>query len=413
MRYARCWPVSAFELRIRPGRKASDMILALGRRSAVWAAAVLLLPLRAGAISPESDKLILEGLSAAYSMDFDRAVARFSEVDRAEPDNPAGPFFLASLHWLEYSQNADVPGTVDALEPRFNAIMDRAMTRADKMYDKNPRDPEANFYLGATYGMKGRWLLLKRKWVRAARYGYKGYKYFKRTIELDPEYYDAYLGMGMYDYYSDTLPTILKFAAGMIVRGDKKRGLRYIETTLERGHYSVTEAKLFLIGILTAYEKRPGQALKIVQELRREKPENLFFVLLEVAARIDDKDWVGAAAFGEFLVPRVREVAYAQPHVSLFELYLAEAYMGAKDYARAISTLDRCIDQAPEPRKATVTHCHLRRAQAYDLVGRRDDALRDYKFVKERPDFFDSQDKAKRGLRSPVTYEDVLRQIQE
>ncbi|MFA6003682.1 MAG: hypothetical protein WC881_06405 [Elusimicrobiota bacterium] len=383
-------------------------------RLRIWLlAAALQAPLSARAISPESDKLILEGLSAAYSMDFERAAARFLEVDRNEPAHPAGPFFLASLHWLEYSQNADVPGTVDALEPRFNEIMDQALARAKKMYDQNHKDPEANFYMGATYGMKGRWLMLKRKWIRAARFGYKGYKYFKRTVELDPEYYDAYLGMGMYDYYSDTLPTILKFAAGLIVRGDKRRGLRYIETTLERGHYSVTEAKLFLIGILTAYEKRPAQALKIVQELRLEKPENLFFVLLEVAVRIDAKDWVGAMAFGEFLAPRARAAAYAQPHASLFDLYLAEAYLGAQDYARAVSTLNRCIDQAPEPRKATVTHCHLRRAQAYDLLGRREDARKEYAFVKDRPDFFDSQDKAKRGLKSPAAYEDVLNQIQE
>lgn len=367
----------------------------------------------ARAIQPETDKLILQGLDAAYSLDFERAASLFSDAGRLEPAHPAGPFFLASLQWLEYSQNADVPGTVDALEPKFNKIMDQALDRAQKMYDKNHNDPEANFYLGACYGMKGRWYLLKYKWVRAANLGFKGYKFLKRTVELDPEYCDAYLGMGMYDYYSDTLPTIVKFVASLIVRGDKKRGLRYIETTLTKGHYSVTEAKIFLVGILSAYEKQPEKALEIILDLRRQKPENLFFVLMEVGTRINAQDWNGATAFGEFLAPRVRELAHTKPHASLFDLYLGEAYLGAGDYPKAVDTFNRCIETAPEPRKATVTHCHLRRAQALDLLGRRTEALHDYTFVRERPDFFDSQKKAKRGLKAAATRENVLNSLQQ
>lgn len=374
---------------------------------AAWA------PRPALALSAETDKLVLQGLDAAYSLDFELASSLFDQASKAEPDHPVGPFFMASLQWLLFSQNADVPGSIESLEPKFNKLMDECFNRARKMYEKNPKDPEANFYLGAAYGMKGRWLLLRRKWIRAARYGYKGYKFLNKTIELDPERYDAYLGLGMYDYYSDTLPAILKFAANLIARGDKQRGLRYIDMTLQKGHYSVTEAKLFLAGVYAAYEKQPDKALKIVQDLRMEKPDNLFFVLMEVIVRIDAKDWLGAIAFGEMLAPRVRVLAYAKPHVSLFDLYLADAYLGAKDYPRALEILNRCIEAAPEPKKATVTFCHLRRAQAYDLLERREEALADYGAVRQRPDFFDSRDKAKKGLKDPVTYEELVSQLLE
>ena len=367
----------------------------------------------AQALSPDADKMVLQGLSAAYGFDLNGAASFFSEADRLEPQHPVGPFFLASLKWLEYSQNIDVPGTEEALEPQFNQLMEQALSRAHKMYAKNHKDPEANFYLGAIYGMRGRWFLLKRKWIRAAHYGFKGYKFLKKTVELDPNYYDAYLGMGMYDYYSDTLPSIMKFAANLIVRGDKARGLRYATMTLDKGHYSNVEAKLFLIGVLNAYEHQPERGLTLVEEMRLERPDNLFFVLMEVATRIDMKDWCGAIAFGEYLSQRIQDVAYARPHESVFALYLAEAYLGAKDYSRALATCTACIDQAPEPRKATVTYCHLRRAQAYDLIGRRDAAVADYAFVKGRPDYFDSQDKAKSGLKSPVAYAEVVKQLLE
>jgi tetratricopeptide (TPR) repeat protein len=373
----------------------------------------LLFSTTAWAISAQADRKILEGLETAYDLDFLRAATLFREADRLEPEHPAAPFFLASLCWFEFSQNADVPGTIDALEPQFNELMGEAFARAWRIYKRNRKDPEANFYLGAAYGMKGRWQLLKRQWIRAAANGYKGYKYLRRAVELDPQFYDAYLGLGMYDYYSDTLPRVLKLASMLIVRGDKKRGLRFVQLTTEKGHYSVMEAKLFLAGVYAGYEHEPQKALGIIHELRRERPDNLFLSSMEVLIRIDAKDWDGAIALAENLLPRVIEVPYARPHISLFRLYLGEAYLGAREYEKAIEIFKTCIEQALEARKASVTFCYLRRAQAYDLLGRREDALRDYRVVQARPDFFDSEQKGRRGLRSPRSYEQVLAELFE
>jgi len=367
----------------------------------------------AWAIRPETDRLILQGLDAAYGFDFERAASLFSKADQAEPDHPAGPFFLASLKWLEFSQNADIPGSLKALEPQFNRLLEETFERSRRMREKSPEDPEAFFYLGGAYGMRGRWQLLKRQWIRAASSGYKGYRQLKKAVELDPSFYDAYLGLGMYDYYAAKLPAVIKLAALLVARGDKERGLSHVLLAIEKGHYSVTEAKLFLVGIYTGYEKQPQKALQIIQELRRQKPENLFFTFMEVVARIDSQDWMGAIAYGEELLPKAREASYTRPQLSLIELYLGEAYLGAKDYEKAVETFTRCIEQAPEPRKATVTYCYLRRAQALDLLGRREEALRDYRLAEERPDFFDSQDKARKGLKREATHDEVLRQLLE
>lgn len=377
------------------------------------ALAILLTAAPARALAPEADALVLQGLDAAYSLDLERAAALFTAVSTREPEHPVGPFFLASLKWLEFSQNADLPGAGEALAPQFEALLGECFARAWALREKAPDDPEADFYLGAAYGMKGRWLMLERKWIRAAHAGYKGYKLLKRTVALDPEYYDAYLGLGMYDYYSDTLPAVLRFAAGLIARGDRQRGLRYVELTRRKGHYSVTEAKLFLAGVYAAYEKRPAEALAIVAELRQEKPDNVYFGLMEVIVRLNAKDWAEAAAAGEALAPRIRAVPAARDQVSLFELYLGEAYLGGRENGKAIETLDRCVAQAPEPRRATVTFCLLRRAQAYDLAGRRAEALADYRAVRERPDYFDSRGKARKGLSRPVGYEEYVAQLLE
>ena len=48
---------------------------------------------------------------------------------------------------------------------------------------------------------------------------------------------------------------------------------------------------------------------------------------------------------------------------------------------------------------ALVTMAHLYAGRAFDLVGKRDDALAHYKQVLSRPDIYDAHDGAKKGIR--------------
>ena len=365
------------------------------------------------AVSQDVDRKIAEGLAAGYAFDFEASSAAFSEVDRLEPDNPAGPFFLASLTWFEFTLNLDAPGADGELGPRFDAFIDEALRRARVLRGKDDNDAQASFFLGAAYGMRGRWKITKRQWVRAASDGWKAYKELKRAVALDPACYDAYLGLGMYDYYSDTLPSVLKIASKLIVRGDKKRGLRYIEAAAANGRYSAIEARLFLAGIYNLYEKAPEKALEVVGELRQDHPDNLFFLYMEASARIRARDWTGAVALGERLAARGREVSFTAPYVSLFDRALAEAYLGGRDYPNALRAAQACVLRAPEPESWNVTYCRLRRAQALDLLGRRGDAVEDYAAVRRRPDYWDSRRKARRGLAGPATEAIVLEELLE
>jgi tetratricopeptide (TPR) repeat protein len=371
------------------------------------------LSLSARALPPDGEALVFKGLDAMYSFDFEHAQAAFDELAEKYPEHPAGPFFQSGQYWVQFSQNADLPGTGPSLEPNFNKYMDEAIDRAKHLLKKNSKDAEAEFFLGSAYGMRGRWQILKRQWLRSALNGYKGYKHLHACLEDDPAFYDANLGLGMYDYYADKLPKVLKLASIVVAPGDAARGLQEVQQAIDKGHFSVTEAKLFLVALYTGYEHTPAKAFPIIEELRREKPENPFFAFMEVIARIDDKDWMGAIAFGEMLQPRFHEVSYAKAQSSLFDLYLASAYIGNKDYEKALDVLNRCIEAAPDARKAAVSYCHLRRAQVEDMLGRRDKAMDDYRTVTKREDYWDSQEKARGGMKHPATYETVVQQLLE
>jgi len=381
-------------------------------REAFLGAALLFLSPGSGlALGPDADRSVMAGLEAGYALDFAASSAAFAAADRLAPEHPAGPFFLASLVWLELSLNVDEPGTLERLEPEFDLLMGEAFRRAQALIDKEPRAAEGYFYRGAAYGMRGRWKIVKRQWIRAAADGWNGYRDLETAVRLDPEYYDAYLGLGMYDYYADTMPAILKFASSLIVSGDKKRGLRFVNIAVQHGHFSAMEAQLFLAGIYTTYEKEPDRALEIIRDLRLTRPANLFLLYMEVAARVRAKDWPGAVACAEELSARARQAPEGRPYTALFDLYLADAYLGSGDFAKARDAASRCAADAADARRASVTFCLLRRAQAHDLRRERREALADYSAVQARPPFWSSREHAARGLKRPATYDAVVEEL--
>jgi len=55
-----------------------------------------------------------------------------------------------------------------------------------------------------------------------------------------------------------------------------------------------------------------------------------------------------------------------------------------------------------------VTMAHLYAARAYDLAGKREDALAQYREVLTRPDIYAAHDEAKKGLAKPYKAESAL-----
>jgi hypothetical protein len=56
-----------------------------------------------------------------------------------------------------------------------------------------------------------------------------------------------------------------------------------------------------------------------------------------------------------------------------------------------------------------ITMAHLYAARAYDVAGKRDEAVTEYKEVLARPDVYDAHDEAKKGLKEKYKAEQLVR----
>jgi tetratricopeptide (TPR) repeat protein len=182
-----------------------------------------------------------------------------------------------------------------ALEPEsrfrdvtFERTVGEAIDAAAEWTVREPQRAEAWFYLGAAYGTRVQWRVLREERLAAARDGKRIKEALERALALDPEMHDAAFGLGLYRYYADIAPAALKFLRWLLLlpAGDRKGGLRQIDDARERGALVRGEADYQLHLIYLWYEHRPKDALAIVRDLQRRYPGNALFWLIE--AEIED-----------------------------------------------------------------------------------------------------------------------------
>ncbi|HID38369.1 MAG TPA: hypothetical protein EYP36_02500 [Calditrichaeota bacterium] len=149
---------------------------------------------------------IQRGVNLTLNMRFEKAIALFDSIIQEYPQDPAGYFLKSAVYFWMYTQDvrmADV-GTL------FETISKTGIEVAENRLDENENDLDAKFYLGAIYGNLGRYYIMNSSWIKAYWYGSEGKDLLKEIIESNPEYYNAYLGLGIYHYYADILPGVIK-----------------------------------------------------------------------------------------------------------------------------------------------------------------------------------------------------------
>jgi tetratricopeptide (TPR) repeat protein len=381
--------------------------------------------------SSSLEQLHKKGAEALLNLDYSDAREKFKEMSRLYPDDPAGPQMLATTLWLEtlnqarrlqaaiYSTQSFYAGPEDKPDPGvvrdFRDLTRQATQLAKAKLRRNPRDPQTLYAIGATESLKAAFAAtVERRFMAALRSGSSGVETQGQVLKLDPSFRDAELTIGMYDYIVGTLPLPVRMLASIAgARGSKKRGIQTLERVAKEGQWTREEAKILLIAIYKK-EKRFPDALALSRELQEKYPRNYLFrletadalVSQAVVARQAGKTKEADALEGEALstfetmlhdraaqgaAPRALDLIHFRYGESL--LLIGQTQRAAREFLAAT------IVNGAEA--GTVSRAHLRAAQAFDLAGKRNEALAQYRVVLSRPSVYDSYDQARRGQKEP------------
>src|SRR5262249_16941566 len=139
---------------------------------------------------------------------------------------------------------------------------------------------------------------IRKEWLRAYWHGRKAISITRRAVKIDPDYSDAYLGVGMYDYYSDLYPRVVGVLAKLVLGGDRLRGIKTLRMVAEKGRFSASVAKILLVEIYSEDPfgaKDSHEAMRYTEDLRAKYPGSAMMHGAQLAA------WYYAKRFHETL----------------------------------------------------------------------------------------------------------------
>jgi hypothetical protein len=232
-----------------------------------------------------------QAIDLMYQGKMDQAIALARKLEAARPEHPLGYLIEADILWWNiyckwserkyntidawsHTRPADADDNAElALADKVSRLAEAGIAKSDTA--------EMELYAGLGYASRARLLGLRYEKTPVARAGVEARKHLLRCLELDPGMADAYLGLGLYNYYVDTLSAlakILRFFMG-IPGGDKREGLRQLEIASNRGQLTQLEARFNMAKNLRNYDFDYARAQQSSAELVAKYPGNCIFLL--------------------------------------------------------------------------------------------------------------------------------------
>ena len=379
--------------------------------------------------SSQLDTLRAEGYDALYNLDYDGARRRFAEVARLFPDHPAGPQCLAATVWLQQLNqswrlkaslynNEAYSGNKERIDRKlleeFREATRRAKALSEARLRQNPSDTEALYFLGAVEGLESAFAAgVERRFMAALRSGSRSVDRHREVLKRSPDYRDAELTIGLYNYVVGSLPIGVKLVAGtMGYKGSRKRGLETLERVAKEGKWARDVARVLLVDLYKR-EKRWNDAANVASELSTRYPRNYLFklqiadALSEQIAHTSEKRIATTSISAEQQrvfdifedLLRDRSVSSTAGTSDVIHYRYGETLLAVGQNERALKEFLVVARRSSEAGLANISR--LRAAHALDLAGKRREALDEYRAVLSAPDIYNSHDLAKRGLREP------------
>jgi tetratricopeptide (TPR) repeat protein len=223
-------------------------------------AVMTVLALPAAPVAAQTSPLV-ESYHHLYAGRPEQAASEFNRL-RQEDSQSLPPWFgalFATMMQLEYDES---------LATDFERSIDAFIDHAGARHQRSADDTEALFYLAQAHLLRGsyRFNFDKGMWG-AARDAARSKSLAETYIKRHPEHGDAYLALGLYNYFVDIAPNFVKVLRVLLFlpAGDRARGLRELERAAREGSTFAPFAETALAEIYGSLESRPRDAISIVE----------------------------------------------------------------------------------------------------------------------------------------------------
>lgn len=393
-------------------RKAAVSLLLLFLASVAQAAGIHTNPLN-------RDPLVVEAYQHFYDLDFPGAVDRLTRFHVQHPSDPEATALLLNAVIFEELYRLDLLDTTfyandgfltgkhatqedPKARDRIFALSDEAIREADWRLSRNPNDVDALFARGWTRSLRCAYMaMVERAFGQGFRSATKAKDDEMKVLQIDPDYVDAKLVVGVYEYVVGALPWPFKLLVGFAgVTGSKSRGLEMLYDDGNRGVITNVEART-VIALFLRREGRYKEAIQVIRTLESQYPHDYLFRLEEANLRKDAGEGMGAAdAYRWILVDNAEPNYFAQARLELTYFGLGDALRGQRHAGEAAQAYEQAA-QAHNVGTELKIRSLLAAGECRDLNGERQRAVADYQAVIAAGPETSRADTARKRLQTP------------
>lgn len=365
------------------------------------------------------DPLVHEAYVHFYNLDYPGAVERFQRFHEMHPGDPQPTALLLNAVLFQELYRLDLLDTTfyandgfligrhateedPKTRDRILGLADEAIHEADWRLGKNPNDIDALYTRGWVRSLKCTYLaMVERGFGAGFRLATKAKDDEVRVLQLDPDYVDAKLVVGVYEYVVGALPWPFKLMIGFAgITGSKSRGLEMLHDDGERGATTSVEART-TIALFLRREGRYKEAIEVVRGLENQYPHDYLFCLEEANLRKDDGEGMRAVdSYREILTKNGKPGYFAEARLELTYFGLGDGLRGQRHFGESAKAYEQAAsakDVGPELKIRSL----LAAGEARDLNGERALAVKDYQAAIDAGPSTSRADTARKHLHSP------------
>ena len=349
-------------------------------------------------IDDATDAPLRAGFHELYDLDFEKARAAFDSIQDKAEEHPLVALGAATVPWWRMS--VDVTEGDPAESRLFLEAANRCIKFSIAKIKSGDSTGEAHLTLGSIYALLARWEAANRHWMAVYHYEKKARVSLKKALETNPGAVDANMALGIFDYTLSTLPKVVRVFSGAHGTENPSQGLRELKIAADNGIYLRMPATFFLVSTYSEDLKEPFTSVDILSQLRLEYPRSPFVDLMMFTALYNENCPVEMSVEAGDYAARVESGFYRPEFAAQADFFRALILFKSQDWLEAQKKFDIAVEEAYKnsPFKIWAT---LYEGYALDILGRREEALVNYRLVLHERPRWKSHEYAEKRMKRP------------
>ncbi|MFO8061330.1 MAG: tetratricopeptide repeat protein [bacterium] len=229
-----------------------------------------------------------EVLDSLYSGNYQYALNATDSIITEYPDSPAGHYLKVGIY-SAYMSDFETDTLKDSLMEYAERILEYS---GDSAYD--------NFFKASALFQLSSFRAMQEDYIGALRYSKRSADFFNKTLRQDSTLYDAYLGQGIINYFTN------KFRSRLPFFRSPDNGIADIRRAAQKGLFSYVPA-YSMLAMLYMMDSKTDSALIYIDSLRQDYPCNRMFMYTHYKIYYEDGQYSQALNVLRQLMDRVEE----------------------------------------------------------------------------------------------------------